>query len=130
MSASLLLNVVMIAADRKPDWDAVRAVITALGDDRVEDFKDISESDDETGEPQGLTPQEMRDLLNADIELLADAMAHGHQELVILNVKDVLIYLAGGTSYGDYPGELMLAMERLELAGSLRAGGMNLGEDG
>jgi hypothetical protein len=68
----------------------------------------------------GAGVERVREELRADLALLRDALAHGHEELARFEAHGLIVYAAADDSASNAP---FLATDRLRWSGTLAAAG-------
>ena len=67
--------------------------------------------------------ERVREELRADLALVRDALAHGHDELARFETRGLIVFAA---AEGSEPDALFLALDRLRWSGTLAAAGFDV----
>jgi hypothetical protein len=113
MGLDLLITATAIDQGRMPDWGAAGAAIAALDASALDEFDDDFSGVDE-----------LQRRLRSDLEDMRAAFSEPvRRDATTLEVRGLVIYVAGGMSSGDPPSELYGSMRRLLRTDVLMAAG-------
>jgi hypothetical protein len=108
MTADLLITALVIERDRAPDFEAARKAICSVDSRHVEIPDEFWEHDVETDDGIDANREALWEALN---EL--EAALRCSREFGWLQVRGADVYVTGGLSSGDSPGQLFEAFSEL-----------------
>jgi len=119
MGADLIVAATKIRTGRQPDWDAAERFISTLTLEQVDE--------DYSGAFTGMeNDEEMRIYIRGSLADFKEIVAGDcPRDLTWFDVLGHRIYLAGGTSWGDSPGDTFDLICDLSAAGVLMAAGFD-----
>ncbi len=121
MSDGERIVLALLENGRAPDWSAAEQFAASF---TFEQLEELLESPATLGFHEfGAGVERVREELRADLALLRDALAHGHDELARFETHGLIVYAAADDSQSN---ALFLAMDRLRWSGTLAAAGFDV----
>ena len=126
MGVDFLLNVVAIAADRDPDWEAAKRRIDALRLEDLDRFFGYWDHDGGSREEAAADAEyvpRLKGELRDELEAVRDAFDKYSRQSTIFEFRGFRFLATGGESVGSVPTELYDSISRLHAVGALEAAG-------